>query len=315
MNIYFLPSLLSLAFNLFVLAYVIRGGSVSRVFTTIVVVFAIHNGIEFFGYLLDANPATVETMFRLYYVATVFVMLYMLLYALSVSKLESLITTSISIGIATVLSCLILFFDSVVAGVYSIGYSVSATKGEYYNLFSLYIFSTLLLGFITTYIGHLRAKSELDSMRCLHSLLALTPITLVFATAMIFKILNIGINATGLVPIATALFLAIMLKTESRHKLSNLRRLLPLSLERQTTARMMDLLDEYIKNAHKEDVYKDLQSGIEKEIINYSLKKCENNVTSTAKLMGLKNRSTLYSMINRLDIDLEELKTVKSKNS
>lgn len=311
MNIYFLPSLLSLLFNLLVLAYVIRGGSVSRIFLTLVVVFSLHNAIEFFGYLLDSTTSTVEIMFRLYYVATIFVMLYMLLYALSVSKLESTTTTSFAISIATILSSLILFSDSIVSGVYSIGYSVSAMKGEHYDLFSLYILSTLAIGFAVTYIGHARARSELDSLRCLHSLLALTPITLAFGVAMLFKILNIGINATGMVPIATALFLAIMLKTESRHKLSNLRRLLPLSLERETTARMMDLLDEYVKNANQEDVYKELQAGIEKEIINYSLKKCENNVTYTAKLMGLKNRSTLYSMINRLDINLDELKSTQ----
>ena len=308
MSIYFLPSLLSLLFNLFVLIYVVRGATVSRIFLTLVVVFAIHNAIEFFGYVLDGNPDTVEIMFRLYYVATIYVILYMLLYAFSVSEIESQIWTFTAVSVATILSCLILFSNLVVAGVYSIGYSVSATKGQYYDLFSMYILSALLISYAVTVLGYQRAKSQLTSLRCQHSLLALTPITLVFALAMIFKISNVGINATGLAPIATAMFLAIMLKSESRHKLSNLRRLMPLSPERQTTARMMDLLDEYIQNSNKEDVYKELQAGIEKEIINYSLKKCENNVTTTAKMMGLKNRSTLYSMINRLDIDLEELK-------
>ena len=60
-------------------------------------------------------------------------------------------------------------------------------------------------------------------------------------------------------------------------------------------------------------VYKELQAGIEKEIINYSLEKCNNNVSATSKMMGLKNRSTLCSMMNRLGIDLGELKENPTK--
>ena len=73
----------------------------------------------------------------------------------------------------------------------------------------------------------------------------------------------------------------------------------------------MDLLDTYIQNSslsNQSNVYKDLQAGIEKEIILYSLKTCEGNITNTAKMMGLKNRSTLYSMMNRLEMNLNEVK-------
>ena len=131
---------------------------------------------------------------------------------------------------------------------------------------------------------------------------------LVGALAMVFKIAEIEVNATGLVPIATAVFLGIILKTESKHKLSDLRRVMPLSAERQTTHNLMDLLDSYIQNGNQSNVYKELQAGIEKEIIMYSLNKCDNNITKTAKLMGLKNRSTLYSMMNRHGVNSKELK-------
>lgn len=60
------PSLLSLLLNVFLLAYVIKGGAVSRFFLALVVEVSIRNGIEFFGYLLDSNPSTVEAMFKLY---------------------------------------------------------------------------------------------------------------------------------------------------------------------------------------------------------------------------------------------------------
>jgi len=123
------------------------------------------------------------------------------------------------------------------------------------------------------------------------------------------------LTAAGILPIATTIFLVIVLKTESKHELSDIRRLLPLSLERQTANSFLNLLDLYVKNGNKENVYKDLQRGIETEIVSYSLKKCNNNIADTAKMMGIRNRSTLYAMIKRLDIDLENTDTDSSLES
>ena len=188
------------------------------------------------------------------------------------------------------------------------GYTMTAVKGQYYWLFASYILILLSANFAVLFYGQSVAKSRLDSVRCMHSLIALSPIMLVFIVAIIFKIADIGINATGLVPIATAIFLAVVLNSEAKHKLSDLRRVMPLSMERATSNQFMDLLDNYINNSNQENAYKTLQFGIEREIVMYSLKKCENNVSHTTKMMGLKNRSTLYSMMNRLNIDMKVLK-------
>ncbi len=313
MSIYFAPALLSLLFKLFVLAYVLRGGRVSTVFLSLIVVFALHNLIEILGYFYFESTDIGSTFLRLYYVATSYVILYMFLHGLSVSKLESKTSTSILIALATALAGVVLFSDLVIAGQYSIGYSVSAVKGSLYWVFASYILLLLISNVCVTFYGYRNAKSQIDSVRCFHSLLALAPVMLVFFLAIIFKITDVGINATGLVPLATAMFLGIVLNTESKHKLSDLRRVMPLSLERVTTNNLMDLLDSYIQNSNQDNVYKNLHEGIEKEIILYSLKKCDNNISATAKMMGLKNRSTLYSMMNRLEIDLNELKQSESE--
>lgn len=311
MSIYFAPALISLLFKLIVLGYVLKGARVSIVFLSLIVVFALHNAIEISGYLYFENTDVDGTFLRLYYVATAYAILYMFLHGLAVSKLGSTRSTSILVAIATTLSAGLLFTDFIIAGQYSIGYSVSAVKGSFYWLFASYLLITLTCNVCVTFYGYRNAKSQMDSVRCFHSLLALAPIMLVFFLAIIFKITNVGINATGLVPLATALFLAIVLNTESKHKLSDLRRVMPLSTERETTNNLMDLLDDYIQNSNQDNVYKKLHEGIEKEIILYSLKKCDNNISVTAKMMGLKNRSTLYSMMNRLDINLNELKKQK----
>ncbi len=308
MSIFFVPALISLLFKAVILSYVLRGGRVSIIFLSLIVVFAIHNTIEFIGYFYLQNNQMVEILFRLYYVATTYVILYMLLHALSVSKLENKASVTALITIATALSGLMLFSDQVITGLYSIGYTVSALKGPHYWSFATFILISLCSSFGVLVYGYRTAQSQIDSVRCMHSMLALSPMLLVCAAAIIFKIADININATGLIPIATTLFLIIVVNTESKHKLSDLRRIMPLSAERETTNNLMDLLDNYIQNGNQSNVYKELQEGIEKEIIMYSLKKCDNNITYTAKMMGLKNRSTLYSMINRLDIDLKQVK-------
>jgi DNA-binding protein Fis len=312
MSIYFVPALVAALFKLFVLGYAVRSARVSIVFLSLIVVFFAHNAIEILAYFYVENVNALSTLFRLYYVATAFVVLYILLHGLSVSKLENKITTGILIGLATGLSALMLFTDIVIGGQYSIGYSMTAVKGSYYWLFVVYLVSTLLGSCAVISYGYRAAKSQIDSVRCLHSLYALAPVMLAFIIGVAFKVADVGINATGLVPISTALFLWIVLKTESKHKLSDLRRVMPLSPERKVTNNLMDLLDSYIQNSGKENVYKELQEGIEKEIIKYSVQRCEGNISNTTKMMGLKNRSTLYSMMNRLEMDLNELKHQKA---
>jgi DNA-binding protein Fis len=308
MSIYFVPALVALIFKLFILAYVLRGGRVSIVFLSLIIIFALHNAIEIFGYFNVQRGDLANVYFLLYYVATVYVILYMLLHGLSVSKLENKIALTAFVALSTCLSGLILFTDLIIGGQYSIGYSVTAIKGPYYWAFAAYILITLSSGFFATLLGYKNATSQIDSIRCLHSMLALAPMTLVCAIAMIFKMTDVGVNATGLIPIATTLFLIIVLKTESKHKLSDLRRVMPLSPERETSNNFMDLLDSYIQSGDRCNVYKELQAGIEKEIIMYSIKKCDGNISKTTRMMGLKNRSTLYSMMTRLDMNLEELK-------
>jgi len=250
MSVFLLPAMASLILKLFVLFVAVRSRRVSIVFLSLICVFAVHNAIELIGYVQFLNNQSIVALFRLYYVAAVFSVMYILLHGLAISRFESTITTIISVACAGVLSLLLLFT-------------------------------------------------------------ALSPIFLVSVITIGLKIMDSSINAAALSPIASALFLVIMLKGESKHKLSDIRRFLPFSPEREISSNIMELVDGYVKNAEQADAYKNLQAGIEREIVFYTLGKCDNNVTKTAEMMGLKNRSTLYSMMGRLNIDHHEAKAEK----
>jgi len=311
MSVFLLPAMASLILKLFVLFVAVRSRRVSIVFLSLICVFAVHNAIELIGYVQFLNNQSIVALFRLYYVAAVFSVMYILLHGLAISRFESTITTIISVVCAGVLSLLLLFTDSVIAGQYSIGYSVTAIKGAYYWLFVAFVLVALSVNIAVLLYRYRSAASQIESIRCLYSLFALSPIFLVSVITIGLKIMDSSINAAALSPIASALFLVIMLKGESKHKLSDIRRFLPFSPEREISSNIMELVDGYVKNAEQADAYKNLQAGIEREIVFYTLGKCDNNVTKTAEMMGLKNRSTLYSMMGRLNIDHHEAKAEK----
>jgi DNA-binding protein Fis len=293
---------------LFVLLTTARGGKVSILFLSLIFAFAFHNAIELGGYIQFLNGQSLEALFRPYYVATIYLLMYMLLHGLAISRLENIYSTAGLVLTATSLSVLVLFTDTIVAGHHSIGYSVTADKGDYYWVFVLYLLITLMANIAALLFRYKNAGSPLESIRCLYSLFALSPVILVSLLVIVLKMTDTNFNAAILGPLATALFLAIVIKGESKHKLSDVRRFLPYSPERAISNNLMTLVDTYVHGGNKADAYKNLHIGIEKEIIFYTLNKCNNNITQTTEMMGLKNRSTLYSMMGRLGIDLQGLK-------
>lgn len=309
MSIFFIPALLSLLLKIYILIVNLTRDKISIVFLSLIIIFAIHNGVELFGYLSLFSNGDTSSFFRPYYVITLYLISYLLLHGLTVSGYENKVITSILLSSATLLSFLIIFSDSIIKGYTPIGYSVTAIEGEYYPILSAFVLISLFSTVVALLHGYRSASSSLHAKRCLYSLYALTPIILAFSLAFIFKMVRIEFNAAGIVPIATSIFLVVLLKTEERHKLSDIRKFLPLSLEKETSKNFMSILDHYINHKNEDDIFKTIQASIEKEVIFYSLKKCNYNVSKTTRMMGLTNRSTLYSMMNRLDIDIQNLKT------
>jgi len=313
MSIFFIPALLSFLLKIYILILNLTRDKISIVFLSLIIIFALHNGIELFGYLSLFNSGDASAFFRPYYVITIYLISYLLLHSLSVTGYENKAVTSLLLLIATFLSSLVIFSDTIVMGYTSIGYSITATEGKYYSFLSAFILINLFTTVTVLIHRYRNAPTSLDAKPCLYSLYALAPIILAFSLTVIFKMAQIEFNAAGVVPIATTVFLVIVLKTEGQHKLSDIRKFLPLSLEKQTANNFMSTLDYYIAHQNEKDIFKTIHADIEKQIICYSLEKCSYNVSKTTKMMGLKNRSTLYSMMNRLNIDIKNLKINNSE--
>ena len=307
MSIFFIPALISLLLKLYVLMKNVARDKISILFLSLIIVFALHNAVELFGYFSLLKNGHVPHFFRPYYVITIYLISYLLLHGLQVAGYINRLITSAVLSIATLLAGLIVFSNLIVEGHVRVSYTVTAIEGQYYSIFSAFIIISLIATTTTLIHGYKNANTSLQSQRCLYSLYALAPIILAFTIAIIGKITQINLTAAGIVPIATTLFLLIILKTESQHQLSDIRKFLPLSLEKKTSNNFMSILDHYMSHQNEENIFKTIQSNVEKEIISYSLEKCDYNVAKTTKMMGLKNRSTLYSMIKRHDINLKKI--------
>ncbi len=308
MSVYVLPSLIGLIFKLFILVYAAKDKKISATILFLIMVFACHNLIEFVGYIQFLDEKTVSFLFRTYYVATIILLALLPIHSLYTTR--ALTSNRVfSTGIAVVTFALIiqiLFTNLIIAGNFSIGYSLTAVEGPYFMQFALFLIFALASSVWILARGYKQAEHELDTMRSLYSMAAMAPLLVVLSAGIAFKIAGINVNFAGLLPLATTFFVFLILKTESKHQLTDIRRFIPFSKERRASMEILRLMDNYAQNSSQVDSYQELRNGIERQAIQYTLEKCDHNITQAAKMMGLQNRSTLYSMIKRLDIEIQD---------
>ncbi len=306
MEYYFIPALIALLFKLFIMKEAIGKNVGSNAVISLILVFACHNAIELIGYIRFLDDQTVSTLFRTYYVASILGLLALAGYSLTMANLHSPTLLIIITAVAVVLSILVLSSNSVIAGSQSIGYSITAIKGEYYSAFMLYALLMLLAIPSSLLYGFLNASTQTELARCLCSLLALVPLIVTSIVVWIFKTLEVEINSAGIVPIATTFYLYFLIKSESTHHITDFRRYLPFSLERRSAKRFVEIADSYARSTNRTNAYNEFREALERQAIFYTLEKCNGNVSQAAAMMGLANRSTLYSMMSRLNITQAE---------
>lgn len=248
-----------------------------------------------------SSLSSIDWIFRPYYVCLIWGLILMCLFSIKTSILEHkfkhLLSLLVLSGIS--FSFFILTTDIIVEGVVSIGYSATAIKGEMFGVFLVFSSACLLFIVVILSIGIYKAQSDTSKNNCLWALLALMPIIIVGASISILLSFNIKINFAGILPIATSLFLIVMLKTEDSHNLSDFRRFLPLSLESKTSRKASQLFSKYTMD---EISYKELKIGVEIIATEYKFLK-KGNVSQAAISMDL-NRSTVSNLVSRHNLKL-----------
>ncbi|MFT6046976.1 MAG: hypothetical protein ACI9WC_002687 [Arenicella sp.] len=304
-SIYILPALLALMVKLFLLFFARNGRSRSSIVFTLLLLFACHNLTEVLAYIEYFKGDYSMHVLRWYYVMTLCGGAATLVYAFQISNLLSSFrgVSLAAVALSICLSLFILLTDSVVSGATSIGYALTAEQGPQYWLFQLLFLGMLFLISGVLIRGYLTTKDHVTEIQCGYTLLGLLPIVIVAISVVALMTFGMQLNAAGIIPVCTTFFVLIIIKGELTHKLTDVRRHIPFSLERRTSGEIMDIFSRY---AQDEVNYRDGMAELEKLLVVHKHSKNRGNVTRTAASMAIP-RSSLYSIFRRLGIEVKDM--------
>lgn len=304
LHLLMMPAIVALLIKLYILLISRKITGQSSIFFTMVLIFACHNIAEVLGFVQYLTGEQQLLILRWYYVMSFCSLAAILLYSIDVSKIlmpHKNISVFI-VGLTSFFCILSLTTDLILAGSTSIGYIMTAVKGPYYWAFQVSALLTYAGIFCILIKGYIKAKQHITAIQCSYTLLAFAPKILVGVSLVILMALGVHLNAAAILPITTTLFLLITLKSEAKHKLTDIRRFVPFSIERKTSSEIMDIFSSYAKD---ETNYRDSMAEIEKLLVTHKHNKNGGNVSTTASSMEIP-RSSLYSIFNRLDIEHNE---------
>lgn len=250
-------------------------------------------GVFFAGY----SP---KFWFKIYYVSIISSLTVLLIYSINVSRVLNhikavkylLVITCIS------LSCVILYTDQMVEGFTIISQLPNAIRGSSFWLFRLASNLLMLSTLAVLSLGYKQSNNHQQQNRCLYLLIAVLPLMITGLVLMFLISRGYANSGLLLIPVAGTFFSYVLLKTESRHQLIDLRKHIPFSKERIASESIQTILSRY----SMEDLsHKEAMNDIERVLVNYKNQKTNNNISHAAKSMNIP-RSTLYAILKRLDM-------------
>jgi len=299
MNVFILIVVTALALKAFVLWLARQVPGETKVFLGLVLMFALHNTCELLIYLNVFQGYSADWLLRAYYVASALVVTWMCLYSMHVAGFTSKYARNVPLILGGAVSLIYLFSDLVLSGAESLGPGVTAIKGPFYLIFQITMFSGFLFVIMSLLWMRKTTDSYLTKTRCTLILLALLPVIIAAMSVIVLMQLNVKVNAAGLIPISTSIFLILVLRMERSHKLTDVRMLIPGSEENRVLGELMEAFSNYsIHGGH----HKDTLNEIERALVMYKHVSMSDKPTAEiAAAMGMP-RPTLYSIYNRLGI-------------
>ncbi len=298
MNIYAYPALVAFLINFAVIWAALKGQKQTKVFVPLVMGFSFLNLCEVLIFL-TMGSALIDYLIRAYYVGALLSLGLVSLYAAEVSESQNKTLTYSVIFVIATFAILSACTDLVVVGSRSIEYSVTAVKGSGYIIFQAFSVGLITSAVFMLIRGYRSANSHQQQIKCASTIVAILPTVLACLILLVLMSLGYRLNATGIIPITMMAFILITLASEGSHKLTDIRRFIPGSVERRSSRDVMDICTSYSRD---EISYRDAVSQIERVLVVHKYQKNDKNASATAELMGMP-RSSLYSIFNRLKIE------------
>lgn len=294
-----IPAVLALIAKLAVLLVSSKHKPESNLFIPLILLFAVINLCEILGLWEFLHGLEGLMMLKAYYALTIAGWCVIYLYVVDITGLNFRKVKMLVISSSVLLAAVTIGTNGVVAGVDVLNYSMTVSRGNLYVLWQAFCLTAVAATCGSLWIGYKKAKEHLMEIRCVYTAMALAPIILVSLFLLVVMSLGYQINAVVFMPVATSLFLVIMLASEYQHRLTDIRRFLPASDERKTSSKIMEIFSSY----SRDDIeYRQAVSEIERLLVLHKYDKNKGNASETAGKMGMP-RSSLYSIFNRLEIE------------
>ncbi|MGH1426647.1 MAG: hypothetical protein ACRBEE_01810 [Arenicella sp.] len=296
--IYAVPAVFGLLIKLTIL-YLAKTSHKSKSFILFIALLSIHNLSELFLFYHIFTETDATLALRMYYACLAGALAGMCVYSTLVSKPEWHQTTTKVVTVVFTLFCsTVMLTPLVIKGELPLGNFVTAIKGDYYFLFQVISITAVAFTLFILFKACFFAQSTHQKIRSAYILASLIPAIIIGLTVLGLMYIGVEINAMAVLPIGTTLILLITLKAENHHNMTDIRMYLPLSKERKVSQDLINVMSEYSVSGTD---YKTTVREIEKILFNYSYEKADFCKSTTAKRMNI-SRSTLYGMLDRLDI-------------
>lgn len=295
-NAFIVPALIALIIKGYVLSVSTRDKGRSIIFISLCYCFFAQNIAECAGFIQHQSGDSAGFIVRAYLTASVCGLALICVYALAITHSKTYKSFAKILGAVSFMLIMIIWLTDLIAvGAVSINYTYAVDRGELYWSYHVFAGSCFLITSLNLLLGIFRSNNPITVVQCGYTLAGILPIALAGFGVMAAMASGYQVNAVGIMPIATTLFLLLTLRSEDKHNLTDIRKYLPYSRERIMTNEMMDLISSYSLGQID---YKEYKKGTEKLAVKYQLSRTNGNVSNAAKLMKV-DRTTVAHMVKR----------------
>ena len=302
MSLLVLPALLALLIKLGLIYIYRKSVKASTCFLVMVVVFALHNLCEVLAFWEFFHGLNGEFLLKTYHVISLTSLLVICWTVNEVSEIESRNYLKFYGFLVALASSVIVFTDHVISGAGTLSYVITAERGPLYSVFQIMALSLIVMLLYQIYIGYSQAKTHSAQIKSAYMGIALLPQVAAVVIVIIMMNMKLPINGAVIFPLATSLFVFILLAAEHKHQIMDVRRFIPFSDERKTSNQIMDIFSKYAQDRAS---YREAVNDIEKLLVEHKYEKNDRNATYAAQKMGMP-RSSLYSLFNRLGVKKQD---------
>jgi len=295
LSLVILPALLSFMLKAVIL-FCERKSLKRNNFTTLLYICTLQSLCEVITFFSYMNGSDVELLFRLYYILIVWWLAYALIYIVDVLTLSNRVKYFVAF-IASGLSIVLLFSDLIISDYYSIQYSITAVKEQYYWMYQVFVLGIILSSIAILLRSLFWPKNIKLQTQSYYLFIALIiPFVTIIGVTLLMQA-GYQINMLMILPVATLLFVVFVVKCEKHHELVDIRRLLPWSKENKFASQMNLIAS---RCSLGEISLKEANNEFQRLLLEYQKDKGKNK-NQAAKSLGI-SRSTLYAKLDTLNI-------------